>query len=119
MSKRNLYLNTRPVEEAIEIYTRELSEIIKPQTETKLTSRCLGLVTSEAVYACCCSPLFNAAAMDGIAVRAADTKQASENNPLILQEGQDYIEIDLSLIHIFIRHTRHRQWGGVLGGEVR
>lgn len=94
MSKRNLYLNTRPVEEAIEIYTRELSEIIKPQTETKLTSRCLGLVTSEAVYACCCSPLFNAAAMDGIAVRAADTKQASENNPLILQEGKDYIEID-------------------------
>ena len=94
MSKRNLYLNTRPVEEAIEIYTRELSEIIKPQTETKLASRCLGLVTSEAVYACCCSPLFNAAAMDGIAVRAADTKQASENNPLILQEGKDYIEID-------------------------
>ena len=32
--------------------------------------------------------------MDGIAVRAADTKQASENNPLILQEGKDYIEID-------------------------
>ena len=69
MSKRNLYLNTRPVEEAIEIYTRELSEIIKPQTETKLTSRCLGLVTSEAVYACCCSPLFNAAAMDGLIER--------------------------------------------------
>lgn len=96
MSKRNLYLKTLPVEEAVEKYMKALREdaSIAAVQEEKRASLCLGQVTAEAVFAQCCSPLFNAAAMDGIAVRAADIRGASEQNPLTLEEGRDYVEID-------------------------
>lgn len=94
MSKRNLYLQTVPVEEAVEKYSAELAKVLRADTETKAACDCLGQVTAAAVFARCCSPLFNAAAMDGIAVRAADTRTASEQEPLLLTEGKDYIEID-------------------------
>ena len=45
------------------------------------------------MYARYSSPLFNASAMDGIAVRAADTEKASETNPVILSEDQ-YTVVD-------------------------
>lgn len=94
MSKRNLYLQTVPVEEAVEKYSAELAKVLRADTETKAAGECLGQVTAAAVFARCCSPLFNAAAMDGIAVRAVDTRTASEQEPLLLTEGKDYIEID-------------------------
>lgn len=94
MSKRNLYLNTTPVEDAVTIYIDRLQDIITEKTEWINAGQSLGRVTAEAVYAKCCSPLFNAAAMDGIAVRAAATAGASEANPLTLEEGRDYIEVD-------------------------
>jgi len=94
MSKRNLYLNTTPVEEAVEIYMAKLQGRIKPKTEEIGIAESLGRVTAKAVYAKCCSPFFNAAAMDGIAVRAAATKGASEAQSVILEEGKDYIEVD-------------------------
>ncbi|MBS6118567.1 MAG: molybdopterin biosynthesis protein, partial [Clostridiales bacterium] len=47
-----------------------------------------------AVYAKYCSPLFNAAAMDGIAVTAAKTEGASENTPVELVIGKDCQVID-------------------------
>jgi len=47
----------------------------------------LGRVTAEAVWASRSSPPFDAAAMDGIAVRAADTIGAGETTPLRLAEG--------------------------------
>lgn len=94
MSKRNLYLNTKPVEDAVAIYLNRLQDIITAKTEWINAGQSLGRVTAEAVYAKCCSPLFNAAAMDGIAVRAATTVGASEANPLTIEEGRDYIEVD-------------------------
>ena len=44
----------------------------------------LGRVTAEPVWATRSSPAYDAAAMDGIAVRAADTVGASESRPLLL-----------------------------------
>jgi putative molybdopterin biosynthesis protein len=44
-----------------------------------------GLVTAEPVWATRSSPPFDAAGMDGIAVRAADTLGASETTPVYLQ----------------------------------
>jgi putative molybdopterin biosynthesis protein len=44
----------------------------------------IGRVTAEPVWAASSSPAYDAAAMDGIAVRAADTVGASETNPLRL-----------------------------------
>ena len=53
----------------------------------------LGRVTMSAVYARYSSPLFNASAMDGIAVSAKDTEGATETSPVILQENM-YTVVD-------------------------
>jgi putative molybdopterin biosynthesis protein len=52
-----------------------------------------GLVTAEPVWATRSSPPFDAAGMDGIAVRAADTLGASETTPVYLRPG-DYDVVD-------------------------
>jgi putative molybdopterin biosynthesis protein len=44
----------------------------------------VGRVTAEPIWAARSSPPFDAAAMDGIALRAADTRGASETSPLLL-----------------------------------
>ena len=44
----------------------------------------VGRVTAEPIWASRSSPPFDAAAMDGIALRAADTRGASESAPLVL-----------------------------------
>jgi putative molybdopterin biosynthesis protein len=46
-----------------------------------------GLVTAAPVWATRSSPPFDAAGMDGIAVRAADTLGASETTPVLLEPG--------------------------------
>jgi putative molybdopterin biosynthesis protein len=56
-------------------------------------AQAVGRVTAEAVWALRSSPPFDAAAMDGIAVRAADTVGASETAPVLLPSG-DYVVLD-------------------------
>lgn len=94
MGKRNLYLKTTPVQEAVEIYKKEVKKRVKLQYETIPVTESLNRITGKAVYAKYCSPLFNAAAMDGIAVTAAKTEGASENSPVELILGRDYQIID-------------------------
>ena len=96
MAKRNLYLKTTPVEEAGKKYMQALEDAgcLKLQTEIIDTYESLDRITAEAVFAKCCSPLFNAAAMDGIAVKSAETAGASEERPLTLEPGTDYNIID-------------------------
>ncbi len=96
MAKRNLYLKTTPVEEAGKKYMQALEDAgcMKPHTEIIDTYESLDRITAEAIYARCCSPLFNAAAMDGIAVKSAETAGASEERPLTLEPGTDYNIID-------------------------
>jgi putative molybdopterin biosynthesis protein len=53
----------------------------------------VGRVTAEPVWATRSSPPFDAAAMDGIAVRAADTVGASDASPVLLDLG-DYAVVD-------------------------
>jgi putative molybdopterin biosynthesis protein len=52
-----------------------------------------GLVTAEPVWATRSSPPFDAAGMDGIAVRSADTLGAGETTPVYLRPG-DYDVVD-------------------------
>ena len=118
MLKRNLYLNNVPVEEALEKFLAALelaanasSVLATPVTlETNIESysvnkysyrseiipaaEALDRVTAHAVFARYCSPLFNAAAMDGIAVVTAATANASETNPVSLIKGRDFITVD-------------------------
>lgn len=94
MGKRNLYLNNTPVEEARIIYKNALKDRIKMEYEAIPTEQSLGRITKEAVFALCSSPMFNAAAMDGIAVIAQRTKGAIEREPLELKKQEDFIIVD-------------------------
>ena len=96
MPKRNLYLKTVSVEEAYDKYFNALKEnnILNNEIEEVKTVDALSRITSESIYAKCNSPLFNAAAMDGICVESKKTKNASEENPLILKLGVDYKIVD-------------------------
>lgn len=85
--KRNLYLKTIPVEEAREKYFTALEPVLSVKLETIPVTESLDRITSAAIFARYSSPLFNASAMDGIAVTAEDTANASEVNPVILPEG--------------------------------
>jgi putative molybdopterin biosynthesis protein len=53
----------------------------------------VGRVTAEPVWATRSSPSFDASAMDGIAVRAAETVGASESTPVFLEPGA-YVVLD-------------------------
>ena len=92
--KRNLYLKTTPVEEAKAIYMEALGDAAEPRAEVISVIDALGRVTSEAVYARYSSPLYNSAAMDGIAVVSSATEGASEAAPLTLKPGDDYKIVD-------------------------
>lgn len=96
MTKRNLYLKTTPVEEALDKYISAInySTNFELQTEIISTYDALGRITAEAIFAKCSSPMFNAAAMDGVAVVASKTKYASEREPLVLTLGEDYKIVD-------------------------
>ena len=94
MAKRNLYLNNTPVDEALAAYMKALEGDVKPVREEIRAEESLNRVTAEAVYAKYCSPLFNAAAMDGIAVVSERTKGASEAEPMTLRPGEDFVVVD-------------------------
>lgn len=94
MAKRNLYLKNTPVEEALAVYKEALSRVLLPETEEVPVIQSLNRITRHAVYAKYCSPLYNAAAMDGIAVEAEKTKGATERQPLTLKPGEDFVVVD-------------------------
>lgn len=96
MTKRNLYLKTTPVEEALDKYISAIddSTAFDIKIETVSTYDALGRITAEAIFAKCSSPMFNAAAMDGIAVVASQTKYATEREPLLMTLDEDYKIVD-------------------------
>lgn len=91
---RNLYLKTISVEEALDKYIKRLEGNLKYEYETIPVLESLHRITGEAVYAKYCSPLFNAAAMDGIAVISKNTVAATELTPLIIEQDKDYKIVD-------------------------
>lgn len=94
MGERNLYLSNTPVDEAVSLYTEALKNIVGVSYETIPTIKALNRTTKSAVYAKYCSPLFNASAMDGIAVISSRTNSASEAKPIDLVYGEDYKIVD-------------------------
>lgn len=94
MNQRNLYLNPIPMDEAKSIYLSRMEALIEVQFERIPVTLSCGRITKSAIYAKNSSPLYNSAAMDGIAVIAEKTFGASEKNPILLKENRDYIAID-------------------------
>ena len=85
---RRYYLTDIPLEEAKEKFWSALqtAEALRPSgPETIPLDQALGRITAAAVWAKVSSPHYNAAAMDGIAVRARDTIGATETAPVRLQ----------------------------------
>ncbi|NLV88542.1 MAG: molybdopterin biosynthesis protein [Tissierellia bacterium] len=89
---RSTYIDNIDVDLAKKTYFDKLN--IELEIEEVSVIQSLDRVTVEAVIAKISSPNYNAAAMDGIAVKAADTLGATETNPLILEEKKDFIYIN-------------------------
>ena len=88
MRSNKAYLNCRTRQQAQDLWWKRLSDegfFAKLPIETIDVDESLGRVTACSVYARQSAPHYNSAAMDGIAVRAADTYGAQETAPLQLK----------------------------------
>ena len=86
---RQIYLKDIPLDEAWARFTRTLDAagLWRPLPgEVVPLDRGLGRVTAKPVWAKLSAPHYHAAAMDGYAVRAADTLGATEAQPVTLRE---------------------------------
>lgn len=84
---RNIYLENIPIDEARAVLASTLADMGKLQTlsgEIIPLKQALGRITSEAVWAKISAPHYHAAAMDGYAVIAEDTIEATETRPVTL-----------------------------------
>ncbi|MBI5198632.1 MAG: molybdopterin biosynthesis protein [Nitrospirae bacterium] len=97
MAKRKIYLENIPLAEALERWWKKLKEagLDKPLAGERIpVDNSLGRVTAEAVSAKISSPFYHASAMDGYAVRFADTFGASETKPKRLRIGKESVYVD-------------------------
>lgn len=89
---RNIYIDNVDQELAQNMYYEKLN--ISPEYDVVKSIDSLDRISYEAVYAKVSSPNYNAAAMDGIAVRSDNTLEATDVSPLTLVEGKDFIYIN-------------------------
>jgi putative molybdopterin biosynthesis protein len=97
MARRSYYLEDIALDEAWRRFEAALSEAggVRPLPgETVAVTEARGRVTAEPVWAAVSSPHYHAAAMDGIAVRAADTTAATEREPVRLSLGEQAVWVD-------------------------
>ena len=97
MAKRRIYLEDIPLEEALARWwmALEAAGAADPLPgEPVPAADALGRVTAEPVWARLSSPHYHAVAMDGYAVRAEETRGATETSPLRLQVGSHAIPVD-------------------------
>jgi putative molybdopterin biosynthesis protein len=87
--KRNVYLRMKTLKEAREVLKRAFSISQVLPTETVPVPEAVGHVLAEPVHAAISSPHFNAAAMDGLAVKAEITFGASQADPKKLNVDQN------------------------------
>jgi molybdenum cofactor synthesis domain-containing protein len=87
-SKRNIYLDTKPIETARQILMDTFKDRIMP-VETIDVTRARGRVLAAPAIAVLSSPNFHAAAMDGIAVDAKHSFGASDEVPKPLVPGKN------------------------------
>ena len=102
-SKRNVYLKMKTLPEARAIIQSQfIVEGILAAEEVPVP-RAVGRVLAEPVYARTSAPNFNAAAMDGFAVKAEATFGASETQTIKLPIGQDAFQVNTG--HVMPRQT--------------
>jgi putative molybdopterin biosynthesis protein len=92
--KRNVYLHMLSVEDALHRVQAALDRDAIIGTETVPSHEALGRVLAEPVFARFSSPTFHGAAMDGYAVRAADTFTARPGAPVRLTKGENAFAVN-------------------------
>ncbi|MBI1811820.1 MAG: molybdopterin biosynthesis protein, partial [Nitrospirae bacterium] len=95
--KRKLYLETTPLNEAIEKWLRRLESqgFLKAfPGEKVMVSESLGRITAEPVTARLSSPFYHSSAMDGYAVKYQETFGASETSPKKLKLIEQTVYVD-------------------------
>ena len=92
--KRNVYLKTIPIPEAVEKARTALDRDMLIRSVFVPVHEAADRVLSEAVFARFSSPTFHSAAMDGYAVNAKTTFGAREGSPFELIEGRDYFAVN-------------------------
>ena len=92
--KRNIYLRTIPIEDALAKVKAVLDRKALIGVERIGAEHAAGRITAEPVIARYSSPTFHSAAMDGIAVRAADTFLAREGAPVRLAPGEGFVFVN-------------------------
>ena len=95
--KQKKYLDNEPLAEAIRKYQDALiaAGINGPLPGERIAiADALGRVTSEAVIAKISSPFYHSSAMDGVAVRFADTFGAAETRPKRLRVPEQAVFVD-------------------------
>lgn len=92
--KRNVYLETVPLTEAVRKVREALDREKLVFTESVGSHEAAGRVLSAPVYARYSAPTVHSAAMDGYAVRAEDTFMAREGSPLTLALGTQCMPIN-------------------------
>lgn len=82
---RNIYLNTKTLEESLEIFHENIGDFLT-NTETEIINSkdALGRISKEAVFAKYSSPAYNSSAVDGIMINSELTSKARENKALFI-----------------------------------
>lgn len=97
IGERNIYLHDVALSEALANWHAALADeglLQALDVETVPLAQALGRVTAEPVWARISSPHYHASAMDGYAVRAEETRGATETSPLLLALGSQAFPLD-------------------------
>lgn len=94
--RKGIYLENTPLAEALQLWADMIaSEGIGPLGgEWVPVADSLGRITAEAIFAKLSSPFYHSSAMDGYAVRFAETFGASESDPRRLRLGEEAVYVD-------------------------
>jgi len=91
--ERKIYLSNASLSKAREIFWQAAGAKELEREEIAAVEAC-GRITAEPVYARISSPHYHAAAMDGVAVKAADTFGAAPTSPRRLKLGKNAFFVD-------------------------
>ncbi len=93
MGKRQTYRNLKPLEEAQGIFFSRFPGLLM-QPQTVAVRQALGRLLVGAVKAARSVPAYNAAAVDGMAVRASSTFSAFPESPVFLKSGMEAVPVN-------------------------
>ena len=91
---RNVYLEMKPLAEARALFLDRFDWSRALTVEEVAVTDAVGRILAEPVYARVSAPTYHGAAMDGIAVRARDTYEASDIAPVELTVGEGAVFIN-------------------------